>query len=328
MDQPTALSFTSSSLKPFGPVWDGAGTRGFFREGYWYHPLVPGLSFKGSAFVAKTVTSYPHDGNMALAADYTPLRRFPSCIVTYPGKKMALNAVGLSNPGINAILKTERWQRIRDPFFISYTPVLPKKDARHAGEVSRFIQSMLVRRCNFRTLNLGLQLNLSCPNAHQNMVELIERAHELLTALGELHLPIVVKLNLLVNPEVAEVIARHPACSGICIANSVPFGEYFPKAWWERFFRGGSPLEHRGFTAGGLSGAPLLREVAHWVGEFRRLDASTHVNAGGGILCEDDVDTLVSVGASSIFFSSVAMLRPWRVRSIIRRAHELLGNTT
>ena len=40
----------------FGPVWGASGVQGFFGEGYWFHRWVPGLSFDGCTFVAKTTT--------------------------------------------------------------------------------------------------------------------------------------------------------------------------------------------------------------------------------------------------------------------------------
>jgi dihydroorotate dehydrogenase len=86
-----------------------------------------------------------------------------------------------------------------------------------------------------------------------------------------------------------------------------------------------SPLEERGFSAGGLGGAPLLPLVADWVKRVRVAGFTKHINAGGGVLCANDVDTLADAGADSVFLGSIAMLRGWRVRSAIKRAHKRLG---
>jgi len=309
-------------LHAFGPVWDGAGARGFSGEGYWYHWLVPGLSFDGSTFVSKTITTYGTTGNMPLTERYAPQEFFPDCIALMKAKGAALNSVGLSGPSVSEFLETGRWQEIEDPFFISWMPVLSLEDPRYEWEMREFVLAFSRELSTFRT-NPGIQLNISCPNTHVDLKALERRVERLLNMLSILCLPVVVKLSLLVPPEAAVKIAQHPACSGLCIANTIPFGTVLSEKWWELNFPNGSPLEEQGLTAGGLSGAPLLYEVERWLKDFRRLDKETYVNAGGGIMRPSDVDRLHYAGANSVFFASVAMLRPWRVRRIVKRAHEL-----
>jgi dihydroorotate dehydrogenase len=174
---------------------------------------------------------------------------------------------------------------------------------------------------------VGLQLNLSCPNVReqtkQEAFNLVKKAHTQLDQLSVLGIPIVVKLNLLVKPSFAPDIARHPACTGLCISNSIPFGEVLPEWWWKEHFPNGSPLARRGFGNGGLSGAPLLDEVLFWLRQFRRFDKDTYINAGGGILDPNDVIRLLEQRADSIFIGSVAILHPWMVRKIITCGHEI-----
>lgn len=318
MNAPFQKARKHAELLPFGPAWDGAGVRGFSREGYWYHPLVPGLSFERSTFVAKTVTTYENKGN-------TPINRFPNSIIPYVRKGMVANAVGLSNPGAPAFLNQEHWFSIDKPFFISYMPILPEADPRAETEVATFGKDLhrALRSNSFASPNVGLQLNISCPNVGADLAHITAKATALLHKLSRLNLPIVVKLNLLVSPEAAAAIAQHPACTGLCIANSIPYGELFPEGWWLAHFPEGSPLQKLGFGNGGLSGAPLLRVVERWLRRFRELDADTYVNAGGGILHPDDVDILHDAGANSIFVSSAAIVRPWRVRNITARAHKI-----
>lgn len=311
--------------RTFGPVWDGAGARGFSGEGYWYHRLVPGLDFTGSTFVSKTITTFGTKGNMLLTRDYRPLKLFPDCIDVNLTEGIALNAVGLSGPSVRQFLATRRWHTIQEPFLISWMPVLGDDDPRHHREIPALIEALKEALRSFASDKVGLQLNISCPNVGADMHHLTEKAWFLLNMLSELKIPIVVKLNLLVPPDAAAHIARHRACSGICIANTIPFGTVLPSDWWQWKFSAGSPLAVHGYGGGGLSGWVLLQYVAWWVREFRTHDITTHVNAGGGILHADDVDVLADVGASSIFFASVAMMRPWRVRSIIARGHKLLG---
>lgn len=311
--------------KVFGPVWDASGLRGFFGEGYWFHQFVPGLSFEGSTFVAKTTTTYPNKGNMALKEDFTPLRLFPDCVYVDWRRGITLNAVGLSGPGTEALLATGRWTRIRDPFFISWMPI-GKTLEEQCQEATGFVQLLRSEPRFHLSCDVGIQLNISCPNVGADLSAVLEKAEALLTILSELRLAIVVKLNLLVSPATAVRIAQHPACAGLCITNTAPFGTVLHEKDWASLFPYGSPLRQRcaAYGDGGLSGPPLLPYVENWVRRFRLAGGwSTHVNAGGGIWYADDVDRLKEAGADSVFIGSVAMLRPWRVRGIIERAHRV-----
>ena len=310
-------------LSVFGPVWDGCGVRGFSGEGYWFHKWVPGLSFDGSTFVAKTITRHPNIGNMKLRSDYTPKYLLPDCISVYPFSGVALNSVGLSGPGIEAFLKTGRWQSIQKPFFLSFMPISKDGEGAQEREATGFVEILGPELPDFASEYLGLQLNVTCPNVGANLGTVVKKAEKFLSLLAPLQIPIVVKLNLLVSPEAALEIAKHPATSGICIANTIPFGELPDRIPWKGYFPDGSPLVKRDYGGGGLSGTPLLPLVAEWVARFRKRDANTYINAGGGVMHADDVDVLMNEGANSIFFATVAMLRPWRVPSIIARAHEI-----
>src|SRR3989344_2132726 len=99
----------------FGNVWGASGVQGFFGEGYWFHKLpFVGANFKGVTFVSKTATLYPRQGNMLLNKYYEPQEWFPSFV-----KGLALNAVGLSNPGLVLLLNAFAWQNRTEPFVIS-----------------------------------------------------------------------------------------------------------------------------------------------------------------------------------------------------------------
>lgn len=314
-------------LDTFGPVWDAAGLRGFFGEGYWFHRVAPfWLSFKGSTFVSKTVTSYSQAGNMPLTENYTPRERFPDCIYYDRRTGDTINSVGLSGPGVQKLVECGEWERIKDPFFISWMPVGKTFDEKLV-EAHIFVREVRRQLGFLSTKQLGIQFNVSCPNVGADHGHLLEEAGLLLDVLGALDLPIVVKLNLLMSPEAARELARHPRCSGLCISNTLPFGTLLEESWWQKRYPNGSPLYQRSesFGNGGLSGPALFPFVRDWVHHFRRLDPDTHVNAGGGIWHADNVDDLELAGASSVFIGTVAMHQPWRVPGIIRRAHEVFG---
>ncbi|KND51365.1 MAG: hypothetical protein ABA06_03585 [Parcubacteria bacterium C7867-001] len=309
-------------VRAFGPVWVGSGTLGFFGEGYWYHRFVPNLSFKRATFVAKTTSVAPKAGGMPLTERFTPKELFPRSIVLRGGEGIALNAVALSGPGLPALLETGRWQSREGPFFISLMPIELTARAQQA-EMKEATEALRKELPNFRSKQVGIQLNISSPNAGVDLQRLVTNAHALLEELAPLGLNIVVKLGLTTSPMSALGISRHPACAGLCIANGLPFGQKLDPNVWKHNFPNGSPLKNRGLGEGSLTGSLLLPLVEQWLRDFRWLDKKTYVNAGGGIMHKRDVVRLKQAGANSISFATVAMLRPWRVPSIIRTAHEI-----
>lgn len=320
----------------FGPVWGASGVQGWFGEGYrhhrWLGPLGP--DFTGVTFVAKTTTLDARIGNMPLRPDWTPAETMPACIKVSPGKGFVLNAVGLSGPGAYALLARHRWQEQRAPFFISFMSVAPSCAAR-LDETERFARMLMEHLPGFSGA-FGLQVNFSCPNVGLDPSGLLGEVREALDVLAPLGIPLVPKFNVLLAPEAAVRLGEHPHCAAICVSNTVPYGKMPEDIPWRDLFgrrvygakKGDvvpSPLGELG--GGGLSGRPLFPLVRRWVNAYKKAGGTTPLNAGGGILHVSDVDRLVDEGLDlrhdSIFVGSVAILRPWRVRSIARHAHQL-----
>lgn len=324
-----------TGIPPFGPVWDQAGVRGFRGEGYWFHhalrPL--GLDLRDSTFVAKTTTLRPREGNMPLRPDWAPKTRFPSCVVVKPWSGVVLNAVGLSGPGAMELFRAADWEQRAAPFMLSFMAV-EKTAQERINECIGFAQMMgnwlenrgtvLVGHLRHR---IGLQLNLSCPNAGQaprDPTDFFKEANAQISALSGLGVPIFPKFSVTTSPEVAAAISDHYGCHGVVISNTIPWGMLPDAVDWKGLFGSdASPLAHLG--GGGLSGAPLLKLVRRWIIEARQKGMSKSIAAGGGILRPKDVDVLADAGANAVCVGAAAILRPWRVRSIVRRAHELAG---
>lgn len=311
----------------FGPVLDASGTRGFFGEGYPYHKLFShfGLDFTGSTFVAKTMTLEPREGNMRhLRADGTiPWWAFRQpCIVVKPLKGVVLNAVGLSNPGAKALFSTGLWQKRTQPFFLSF--ILAKRTMRERiEELKKFVDLFRVFLPGF-SHGVGLQLNYSCQNAGVYYEDLAAEVREGLSIASALRIPLMPKFNVLFPIEAAAEISRDLACDALCVSNTIPWSALPEKIdWFGLFGTHESPLAQ--FGGGGLSGAPLLPIVTEWVRDARTQGIVKPINAGGGVLHPRDAVTLAEVGASSVFIGSVAILRPWRVQSIIKEAHTVFG---
>ncbi len=287
------------TFEPFGKVWDASGVRGFFGEGYWFHKM-PGCSFKGSTFVSKTATFQPRIGNMELTKDWKPRRLIPDCIKIKFLKGVVLNSVGLSGPGLAALLAQERWQ---GPMIISVMPF----DTLEAEAMAYLLQ---IARIKIQG-PVALQVNVSCPNTEHDV-----NPEDILKKFESVDIPVIAKINSTMPVE----RAMKWNVDGICISNSLPYGS--DGIFWEDYWGIESPLAKYG--GGGLSGKPLLAFTRRWVMMARGLGYKGHINAGGGILCKKDVDQLAEVGADSIFIGSVAILRGWRVAGIIKHAQKVL----
>lgn len=304
----------------FGTILDASGVRGFFGEGYPYHRYGRkfGLDLTGSTFVAKTASLIRRTGYLLYHQDgITPLESFPKCVVIKPFRGLVLNAVGLSNPGIEKLLADGRWQARLEPFFISVIPIFDQPEWR-LQEFVDLMRAIAKRRAEFRA-KFGLQINLSCANVGLNIGQLIEEAQNMLAVASHFlpGVPLMPKFSLETPPEIILPITADENCHALCISNAVRWGALRDRISWRKLFGSDrSPLELYG--GGALSGAPLLPLVVDWVSRARALGICKPINAGGGVLSVDNAQTLFEAGADSIFLGSIAMLRPWRIKKLIR----------
>lgn len=307
----------------WAPVFNASGARGFAGEGYWFHrPWWPlGLRWSGAEFVAKTTTLLPRPGNMPLGKDYTPSELRPKCVVVKPLKGVVLNSVGLSGPGAEALFRSwrEAWPRTRRGF-ISFMSVQDSPGGRLA-EAEGFAKLFHDFALQVGTLNVGLQVNFSCPNVSLPTDKLVSEVGEVLGAFDESRdcgVPVVAKFSAATPvADVVKACMDSSNCDGISVSNTIPWGK-LPHAipWRDLFGISESPLAHLG--GGGLSGKPLLPIVKDWVFEARKLGFTKPIVAGGGILSKGDADVMLDVGADAVELGSVAILRPWRVAGIIK----------
>jgi len=130
-----------------------------------------------------------------------------------------------------------------------------------------------------------------------------------------------IKMTLLSSPSLVRVIVDSGLCDFISIPNTVSWGKLPNRIAWRRLFKSNvSPLAKYG--GGGLSGWPLTPLTAEWILNCRNEGVKIPINAGS-IYKVGDVDLMHSAGASGIVIGCVKFLRPWRLKSIRRRAKEL-----
>jgi dihydroorotate dehydrogenase len=318
-----------------GPVWDAAGVRGFYGEGYKHHKYLEwfGLNTTGISFVAKTTTLEKNQGNMPLEKDGITSKEFaPDCIL--PNLKLRnlpvsarmawhgimLNAVALSGPGAEALYKDGRWQEREEPFQISFMPI-GKTPKERIAETKGFVEVSKKHLPGFKT-KPGFQLNCSCPNVGLDPDELVYEACEEVDAMAELCCSLGVKLNIFASVRAAKEICQNPDCDFLVISNTIKFGLLPEMINWKKFFGTDvSPLAR--FGGGGLSGPPVLPLVVDWLKKAREAGIRKPINAGNGIQRISDVDLVFNAGASSISLGTVRNLRPWRVQGIVHQAYQL-----
>ncbi|MFA4872027.1 MAG: HisA/HisF-related TIM barrel protein [Patescibacteria group bacterium] len=305
----------------FGNVLGASGVQGFFGEGYWFHRVwnLFGLNFAGMTFVAKTATLLSRKGNMSLTRHYTPRSPFPGCVKTQLWRGVMLNSIGLSNPGIGALLGAGKWQKRTKPFLLSIMS-LADTPQRRLEELRIMVEMIGFCKESF-SAPFGLQINLSCPNTEHDPHELIGESAKVLEIASALGVPLMPKYSI-ASASIQAVLQLndHPNCDAICVSNTLPFG--WTGVDWERVWGSKtSPLAKLG--GGGLSGKTLQPLVCEWITRLRDAGFTKPINGGGGILCSEDVKRYHDAGASSIFLGSVAVLRPWRVKKIINQANNL-----
>jgi dihydroorotate dehydrogenase len=322
----------------FNPCWDASGLRGWAGEGYWFHrlPLARRMyDFRGSTRVAKTTTMYRNRGNMPLkgpAEKFAPEESFPRCVWwSFLGSR-TLNAVGLSGPGAHMLSQELFWSGGKEPYMISFMSIKPTLKER-LEELAQFCALLVGQlRATSQAERLALQINISCPNTGHDTAGLAYEAARMLDIAARAPVPKVLKINILPPVQTVAGIAKHEECDALCFSNALPFGSLPDKIDWKRMFPGGSPLlkRNRNFGAGGYSGPELLPLVCEYGRKLREAGVEKPFNLGGGIRSPRDVDYAVRHGGlrpgkDSVFFASAAMVRPWNIRGIIRRAHALLG---
>lgn len=319
----------------FGNVLGASGVQGFFGEGYWFHhPWKPfGLDFTNMTFVSKTTTLFSRKGNMPLKADYTPKHLLPSCVTAKPIDGIMLNAVGLSGPGLGALIGTGLWQARTKPFFISIMS-LQNTPEKRLEELRIMIDMLGLVKDDFKA-PFGLQINLSCPNTDHDPKELIGETVRVLEVASKLGVPLMPKFSIASAPLDAVMELDHlDICDAICVSNTVPYNWVgwkmeitpsavlrLPETFGAHYFgKPTSPLQHLG--GGGISGAALRPMVCAWIFHARMRGFKKPINGGGGVMSQKDIAHYHHAGANSIFLGTVAMIRPWRVKGIIENANE------
>jgi dihydroorotate dehydrogenase (NAD+) catalytic subunit len=252
----------------------------------------PAVARQLDAFVTKTVTPLPREGN-------TP----PRIAETAHGM---LNAIGLANPG-------------RERFLAEHLPRLRELGVPLWVSVGGFCSEDYAETCSrFRPGELeAIELNLSCPNVD----EAADSAAEIVAACRRAtELPLYAKLSA-AHPDVAEV-ARAVEAAG---ADGLSLINTLRAVALDHRLR---PVLARG--SGGLSG-PSLKPIALHAVRVCREATTLPIVGMGGIQTGRDALEFAACGAHAVALGTVLFADPGapeRVRSELAAACEDAGVAT
>ncbi|MBQ9249986.1 MAG: dihydroorotate dehydrogenase [Oscillospiraceae bacterium] len=266
------------------PVIAASGTFGYgyeFAEIYDINCLGT-FSFKGTTLEAR-------DGN--------PLPRIADC----PGGM--LNAVGLQNPGVDAVISREL-PRLKQVF---HKPVMANVSGFSVEEYAE-----VCRRLDSQEQVGWLEVNVSCPNVHGGGMSFgtdpcaaaeVTRAVKAVT-----HKPVILKLS----PNVTDIVSVAKACEdagadGISLINTLMAMRIDLK---ER-----KPMLAN--TTGGLSGPAVFPVALRMVWQVSQA-VGIPVIGLGGVSCAEDVIEMILAGAAAVQVGAANLVRPTACRDIIQ----------
>jgi dihydroorotate dehydrogenase (NAD+) catalytic subunit len=247
----------------------------------------PEVAQQLDAFVTKTVTPLPREGNAP-----------PRIAESAHGM---LNAIGLANPG-------------RDRFIADHLPRLRGLGIRLWVSVGGFCADDYAETCSRLTDLEAIELNLSCPNVD----EAADSAAEIVAACREAtELPLYAKLSA-AHPDLAEV-AQAVAAAG---ADGLSLINTLRAVALDKHLR---PALARG--SGGLSGPALKPVALHAVSVCREATGLPIVGMGGIETGRDALEFAVcgacDVALGTVLFADPGA--PTRVRAELAAACEEAG---
>lgn len=233
--------------------------------------------------VTKTLTRQPRRGNLRWYRPFRVIKRLPNG---------AVNAVGLTNPGIDWWCR-QVGPRISGPLIVSL----------EADEEKSTLE--MIRKVNDFPLK-GIELNMSCPNTPSEGRRKSEKMIRVCYAAKRVSQhPLLLKVSV-----THDYLGLSRALNGIVEAiaiNSVPWAAIFPDR--------PSPLAL--FGGGGVSGKlaqPWTWEAVKQLAQQRQVPV-----IGPSVWNYGDIDRLFQLGAGAVSFGSIFLYHPWRPTLFIRR---------
>lgn len=272
------------------PVIPASGTFGFGYEFTRFYDI----NILGSIML-KGTTLEPRYGN--------PLPRIAE------GPSGMLNAIGLQNPGVDAVMN-EELEKLRPHY-------QDKVIANIGGSaVNDYVET--AKRISQHDMVGALELNISCPNVHSGGIQFgtdPEMAAEVTRKVKAVsQKPVYVKLS----PNVTDIVAMAKAveaagADGISMINTLVGMRFNLKT--------GKPIIANG--TGGYSGPAIFPVALRMVHQVSKA-VSIPVIGMGGISCAQDVVEMMIAGASAVAIGCQNLVDPYACQTIIHDLNEEL----
>ena len=284
------LSVSLAGVELKNPIIPASGTFGYGREfaGLYDLNVLGSFSFKGTTGEARLGNPQPR-------------------IAEAPAGM--LNAVGLQNPGVDAVIAEEipnMAKLFRGPLIANvggFTLEEYAENCRRLGECDQ----------------VGiLEVNISCPNVHcggKNFGSDPRSAAEVTSAVKSVtDKPVFMKLS----PNVTDIAEIARACAdagadGICLINTL--------LGMRMDLRTRKPLLAN--VTGGLSGPAVFPVAVRMVYQVANA-VKIPVVGMGGVSCAADVLEMMMAGASAVEVGAANLVNPWACRDIIRDLPEVM----
>ncbi|MBS5588143.1 MAG: dihydroorotate dehydrogenase [[Clostridium] spiroforme] len=284
------LKVSLPGLNMKNPIIPASGTFGF---GYEFSKFYD-INILGSMML-KGTTLEPRYGN--------PLPRIAE------GPSGLLNAIGLQNPGVEAVMN-EELEKLR--------PLYDDKVIANIGGSTPEDYVETAKRLSNHDMVGALELNISCPNVHSGGIQFgtnPEMAADLTRRVKEVSkVPVYVKLS----PNVTDIVVMAKAveaagADGITMINTL-VGMRFD-------FKTGKPIIAN--KTGGYSGPaifPVALRMVYQVSQAVKIP----VIGMGGIQSARDVIEMMSAGASAVAIGCQNLIDPYACKKIIEDLEGLL----
>jgi len=272
-----------------------SGALGFDGRGYWWEQpfrWLGQLDPHQFLVITKTLTRHPRKGNLRW---WCPWR----CVRPVPGG--FVNAVGLTNPGLDAWFKRYYHHVVADELAIavSIAPETP--------DDANWMAWRIMSSDGWQCIK-AIELNVSCPNT-ANAYETCKAAELMVKAMHPAGLPIILKLGYQ-QPFFKICMDLDGMVSAYDLINTVPWRDVYPCR--------PSPLAHLG--GGGVSGEPIIYQAIRALRLVKESGlVKTPIISGGAITDFEQVKLRFKLGADAVAFGSIFLRHPTRPNTIVNQ---------
>jgi dihydroorotate dehydrogenase (NAD+) catalytic subunit len=246
--------------------------------------------------VTKTLTRRPRRGNLRWTHPWSVVKRIPSPLAGEGQGEGVLNAIGLTNKGI------DWWLNSVSPRIPSDYKIVVSVEADHQTEMVEMIQLL-----NGRNI-VGIELNLSCPNSPSKDARTTDKVLSMCHAAATTaSFPLIAKLSYTHDyVAIARGLEKMKKIEAVSI-NSIP---------WEAIW-GNKPSPLARYGGGGVSGKMVQPYTWKMVEELSQ--ASKIPVIGPSVWNYGDIRKIFNHGAKAVSFGSIFVHHPWRPTLFVRR---------